>query len=421
MSAEDEARAKYDAALDEGLRLFVGWPFVIARPERLGVAVSGGGDSMALLDLLRHWAEDQGVPLEVVTVDHGLRAEAKDEIALAAEYCAAQGIPHSVLEWHWDGRGNLQARAREARYGLMADWARARGVDVIALGHTRDDQAETFLMRLARESGSDGLRGMDTRFERNGITWARPVLSQSREELREYLHRQGIPWAEDASNTDAGFERVRARQVLAALEPLGIDANTLTGVAHNLAMENGIVRCAVAEWTKGTVTDEAGALRVARRDLRLQYPEVQRRLVLAILGWLTGPGYPPRRLALADFIFAITGGQTATLSGVICFTRKDTVWFAREYNAVKDLTSENGLWDGRWRMTGAAEAGLTIRAIGPDGLRQLPDWRDTGLPRRVLMVTPSVWRGDALISAPMAGLSGGWRAETTRGPFAVSS
>ncbi len=138
---------------DDWLRHITGWAFVHARPKRLGVAVSGGGDSMALLDLMIWHAREMGFDVEAVTVDHGLRAEARDEIALVRAYCDAQGVPHSVLAWSWDGEGNLQAAARNARYSLIAEWAREREIDTVALGHTQDDVAETFLMRLARRAG----------------------------------------------------------------------------------------------------------------------------------------------------------------------------------------------------------------------------------------------------------------------------
>ncbi|MBK6468777.1 MAG: tRNA lysidine(34) synthetase TilS [Rhodobacter sp.] len=121
-----------------------------AGSARLGVAVSGGRDSMAMVHLMARAAPQAGWSFQAVTVDHRLRPEAADEAAFVASVCAGLGVPHDVLVWdHDDITGNLMQAASEARYGLMAKWAREKGVELVMLAHTSDDQAETFLMGLA--------------------------------------------------------------------------------------------------------------------------------------------------------------------------------------------------------------------------------------------------------------------------------
>ncbi|MGB7244318.1 MAG: tRNA lysidine(34) synthetase TilS, partial [Sulfitobacter sp.] len=145
-------------------------------PRHLGVAVSGGGDSVALLCLLQQFCAAQDIRLFAVTVDHGLRAEAAAEARTVAGLCATLDVPHDILQWtDWNGVGNLQSRARDARYRLMSDWARNREISMIALGHTADDQAETFLLRLARRAGVDGLSAMANRVEHHGMIFCRPL------------------------------------------------------------------------------------------------------------------------------------------------------------------------------------------------------------------------------------------------------
>ncbi len=420
-----------DELTDDWLRHITSWAVALDKPNCLAVAVSGGGDSMACLDLMRWHGKDLGFPVEAVTVDHGLRTEAVDEIALVAEYCAIHEIPHSVLSWSWDRQGNLQAKAREARYRLVGDWAQDRHVDCVALGHTQDDVAETFLMRLARRSGVDGLAHMAARFERGGLTWVRPMMAHRRADWRIYLKRHSIAWADDPSNDDRGFERVRARQTLQALSPLGIEAETLAVVAHNL----GSAKSALNHHAFAEIT-EHNAVAVDRGDVILPEvatsrdhfipSEVIRRLKTAAIQWVSGAKYPPRSSALLNLDIALSmGADRHTLSGcLVTRTKADSAIdrryrITREYNAVKDIVSStDALWDGRWALEGPHAPDLEVRALG-DAVKDCPDWRETGLPRQSLLASPSIWRGEELIAAPLAGISNGWEASATgRGTFA---
>jgi tRNA(Ile)-lysidine synthase len=420
-----------DGLTDDCLRHITSWAFVHGTPKRLGIAVSGGSDSMACLDLMLWHARDKDFPVEAVTVDHGLRADAADEIALVAAYCQTENIPHTVLKWAWNGQGNLQAKARDARYSLIGEWAGKAGVDIVALGHTQDDVAETFLMRLARQSGVDGLAHMEARFERGGLTWVRPMMAHARADWRTYLQRHGIPWADDPSNDDLTFERVRARQALEALAPLGIEAETLVGVAHNMGSArhalNHYAWAEVAEH-EAVVVDRGDVIlpEVATSRDHLLPSEIQRRLKIAALQWISGEEYPPRSSALLNLDVGLsTGADRHTLSG--CFvtrTKADSsidrrFRITREYNAVKDLVSSTDvLWDGRWLLDGPHAPDLEVRALG-EALKECPNWRETGLPRQSLLASPSVWRGETLVAAPLAGFSNSWEASATgRGTFA---
>lgn len=194
----------------------------------LGLAVSGGSDSLSLLVLAAEWAKARGRGVAAATVDHGLRPEALAEAEGVAAICEQIGVPHDILTWSHFGRSGGapgQAEARRARHALLAGWARARDVGLIALGHTRDDRIETFLMRVRQGSGWHGLAGplplapSPVWPEGRGLQLARPLLSFTREELRGELRTRGMAWVDDPSNEAERYERVRTRQLVARLEP----------------------------------------------------------------------------------------------------------------------------------------------------------------------------------------------------------
>ena len=199
----------------------------------IGLAVSGGPDSMAMLLLA---AEAIPGAFEVATVDHGLRREASDECALVVAACEARGVACEVLGVAVS-EGNVQAEARRARYDALGGWARRRALASVATAHHADDQAETLLMRLNRASGIDGLAGIRDRLEMAdeevSLRVIRPLLGFRRAELLGVVEAAGLPFATDPSNSDQAFDRVRLRKALA--EANWLDAGAIAASAGHLA------------------------------------------------------------------------------------------------------------------------------------------------------------------------------------------
>ncbi|OYU19296.1 MAG: tRNA lysidine(34) synthetase TilS [Rhodobacteraceae bacterium PARR1] len=378
--------------------------------QAIAVAVSGGGDSLALL----HLAHLVGARVHAVTVDHGLRAGAAAEVALVARHCADWGIPHQVLVWDHGGQiaGNLMAAARTARYALMADWARGAGVGTVWLAHTADDQAEGFLMALARGAGLDGLSGMRADWRADGARFARPLLAVSRQALRDHLTRAGIAWAEDPSNTNDRFTRARIRKALAVLEPLGLGAAQLAQSVQHLATARAALDQTLAGWATDHVQTVAGLLRIERAAFAALPGEQRRRLLLAGLRWLNRAEYPPRGADQARFLASLAQGRGATLQGVRAKVTPRAIVLMREGRAVLGVTARPGsLWDGRWRVAGPFPERADLRALGAAGLALRPDWRDAALPRDALLTAPAVWCGEALIAVPLLDAAQGWTCE----------
>ena len=207
-------------------------PFV--RAKALLIAVSGGPNSTALLLMAAEWAKRRGkTRIEAATVDHGLRPESADEAKAVAALCAQLGSGHRVLQWKGvKPTSRLQERAREARYRLLVDHAKAIGADALLTAHHADDQAETVLFRLLRGSGVAGLRGMDLITAREGMTIARPLIGLKKRDLIAFANARGAPFIDDPSNTDPRFARTRLRSLLIRLGEEGLDAQALDRLAR---------------------------------------------------------------------------------------------------------------------------------------------------------------------------------------------
>jgi len=238
--AADRDRAP--VADHELVSLFSGF----AEFKKILIAVSGGPDSMALLLLAHRWRENHGGELIAATVDHGLRPEAKEEAALAAAFSHKLGVPHHVLRWTGEKPPTgIQEAAREARYALLCGLAKTENIEAIVTAHTRDDQSETFLMRLARGSGLSGLAGIRARSNRDGILLLRPLLDLPKARLIATMEAAGIGYAEDGSNRDPRFTRVRLRELSGALAQEGIDPARIAGVTRRLARADAAIEAAV--------------------------------------------------------------------------------------------------------------------------------------------------------------------------------
>jgi tRNA(Ile)-lysidine synthase len=221
-------------------RLFADWK---AAPA-IVLAVSGGPDSIALMWLAARWrrALARGPELIAVTVDHGLRPEAAREARDVKHLAQSLDLPHRTLRWTGaKPKTGLPAAARSARYRLLAQAARQCRATHVLTAHTRDDQAETLLMRLLRGSGIAGLAAMERESEREGLRLARPFLDVSKSQLIATLKKAGIGFADDPTNHDVSFTRPRLREVMPALAAEGGDARSLARLASRLARANAAV------------------------------------------------------------------------------------------------------------------------------------------------------------------------------------
>ena len=289
--------------------------------ERIGIAVSGGPDSLALLLLAAAARPGQ---VEAATVDHALRAESRAEAEMVSEICDRLGVPHVTLTARWNDHPQtaIQERARNERYRLLGYWAEERRLGALATGHHADDQAETFLMRLNRGSGVRGLAGMRPRSVTPGshIRLIRPLLGWSRPELERICEDARLTPATDPSNEDERFERVRIRHALAGAKWL--DAAAIARSAANLAdADTALDWAAKAEW-KQAVRETADDILYRPSESPV---EIRRRVVARAVRHLATEGDADLRgPALDRLLIALGEGGTTTIRGVLC--RGGTEW-----------------------------------------------------------------------------------------------
>jgi tRNA(Ile)-lysidine synthase len=326
---------------------------------RIAVAVSGGPDSMALALLLAEWAKARRGKVVALTVDHGLRRESHAEAKQVGRWLGKSGIEHAILHWPaGKPAANIQSLARAARYRLLEEWSREQGILHCALGHQLEDQAETFVLRLARGSGLDGLAGMPTIRESAGLRWIRPLLAIPRARIFPTLLARSQDFARDPSNRNRRFARVRVRDASTALAEAGITVARIALAVRNLARARRALEADVAGCLAESVSlfPEGYARLDLERYMRAAQ-EVQLRVLARLLGAVGGGGVTPRleRLsALHNWLcgrkHAATAGRTLArcrimVSGTQVLLVRETVEFGP---ALTLVPGEAAHWDGRF-------------------------------------------------------------------------
>lgn len=296
-----------DPALAErfGADLAAVWPEAAGDGARLGIAVSGGPDSLALLLLA-----EASLPgrIEAATVDHQLRPESAQEARFVAELCAERAIPHAILPCTV-APGNMQDRARQARYTALEGWAREHGLTAVATAHHADDQAETMLMRLNRGSGIAGLAGIRaSRPLSRHATLVRPLLDWRKSELEAVCDAARMEPVRDPTNEDPAYDRSRVRNLLRSaswIDPAGFATS-----ARLIAESHEVLRAMVADAVADRLTIHGAK--------RIYFPSGSRTLETEVLRHILGEmGGKPSRSELARMVDRLFAGENASLAGIL--------------------------------------------------------------------------------------------------------
>ncbi len=391
----------------------------------VAVAVSGGGDSLSLGLLAEAWAHRHGGRMTALTVDHGLRSESAAEAAQVGRWLNGRGIEHRVLAWRGaKPTSGLQAAARKARYDLMTSWCREAGVLHLFLAHHLEDQAETFLMRLGRGSGIDGLAAMAAVVETASVRLVRPLLKMPSGRLKATLRALGQEWIEDPSNRDRNFARTRIRSALPDLAEAGMPPERLAEAAgHMGGARLALESAASALLARCCMIHPAGYARVDGAALAAAPKAVSLRALARILVCIGGRTYGPRSAKLERLHQRIVDGRkdmSHCLAGCHILPAKLKPVEPQQFLVCRErrgpplplaaVTGTRILWDRRFTVEFAATNGKGISGaarltnLGDDGwvavAADRPDLKSCPLPMAVRPSLPALRDGRGVFAVP---------------------
>jgi tRNA(Ile)-lysidine synthase len=377
---------------------------------KVAVAVSGGGDSMSLALLAHEWANSCGGSLVALTVDHGLRAESANEAAQVKNWLYNYNIPQITLKWRGPyPSSGLQAAARKARYQLMMDYCSQNEILHLLIGHHREDQAETVMIRNESNSGPHGLAGMASVRELPEIRLLRPLLDLSRSRLIHTLTNIGQSWIKDPSNENIKMARARLRLkggFLTHVEAMKIsDINAKKRVSDENATSYLSAR-ALRFHPEGFIT-------LYRNVIRSEDNEVVERLLSRIIMSVAGRQYPPRSMKirrLLDLIISNNNVKGYTLGGCRLLMKKDLIYVFREESGVGPSIQLTAgvrlLWDNRFSVLLKKNQSIAtnvgpLTALGWNKLIKLnKNLKKISIPYEARIVLPAIWGDDDLLAVP---------------------
>lgn len=375
--------------------------------DRIGVAVSGGADSMALCLALKEVCEQQGITMTALTVDHRLRAESTDEALSVHGWLTARGVRHEILTWdHGPVHSNLQSMARQARYQLLLEYCKLHGIPYLFTAHHQQDQLETFMMRLTHCSGVKGLGGMAPLSARDGVVLVRPLLHILPDDLKSYLKQQNQPWIEDPSNQLTTYERIRWRQRAGVLDAMGISAGLVVTLCDKLRQEDDGLDWAVNDWIQRHCSFHPTLKFMTCDGMVAELPvAIAKRVMLAIASKVRGiaitsldvrhnMNVPYQRLCAQPF-------KPFTLGGCYWFMYKASICVVREWAACpwETVSAVSLVYDHRFKVVNAP-VGDTLEPVGMRHWPAIKQAVNTGdIPYQAYLSLPVFRKGDVIVMA----------------------
>ena len=386
--------------------------------SKIAIAVSGGVDSMVLMNLAKEsdFLNDKNV--FILVVDHGLRAESKQEAKFVKNEAKKLGFPTRILKWKGSKPNKrIQEEARNKRYSLLINFCRENNINNLYLAHHLDDQIETFLFRMFRGSGLQGLTSFSSSYERNGLTLIRPLIDTPKSELISYARRKKINWVEDPSNENQKYDRVKLRKVLPLIYKEGFDKKVFLKSVKKLRLANQALDQITKEFVLQYVIINKNISVFIKKELFLTAPEdVQLRVLQNTIRIFSGERYySPNYLKILNLMnWARNDNDISakTLGGTIFRKRKGGLILYKEVKKLNDIKpiklskSKYKAWDNRFLIKINKSVKGEISYLGNEGVKILKSKKIlgkkgfNGIPLTALYSTPAMWDGKRLISAP---------------------
>ena len=326
----------------------------------IGVAVSGGSDSMALFYLSLFWIQRTGNSMKVASVDHGLRKGSDAEIEFVKDRVGKNLISHFSLKPKIDIgnlQGNTQDNARKVRYKLLTEWAKKEGIECILLGHTLDDQEENLVLRFFRGSGVDGLASIEKKKYHNNIIWYRPLLEYRKDFLQNFLKKIGKDWIEDPSNIDDKFERVKIRKLLPKLKESGLIKKGFVRTANHMRRASKVLTMVAIKEAKSMIeVTNLGETKIETAQYIKALEDTRLRILAGLISWYSGRFYRPRFTQLDNLQKLIEENNNirgVSLGGIIIKQSGGFISINRELSVIKSreaIKCKKILWDNRWNI-----------------------------------------------------------------------
>ena len=340
--------------------------------RRIALAVSGGRDSLALMFLIKKWLENNKFDKDVVvlTVNHQLREESNAECAEVALIAQGYGFQHKILIWHHENiKTSIQEKARNARYDLMINYLKENGIDTLITGHTLDDKIETFLMRLSKGSGLEGLKSIQTSRNVDGINLFRPLLKITRDQTTKTLVSQNIGWIDDPTNTDEKYERIKIRNNISTLEKLNISKEMLQLTLNRLGRAHEVISNITEKALLEVLHfDSLGYVSLDYNLLKAYPYEIIIKVFEKALIYVNG-----KRVSLQSLervcSEVIQTRKPKTINGCVIYTKKNIIHITRENRDIESFNLKVGdlhVWDNRFKvcLKSFNEDFITIKNLG---------------------------------------------------------
>ena len=384
----------------------------------IAIAVSGGVDSLVLMNLANESKVIKNKDVFILTINHGLRTESIRECKFVENLAKKLGFKVKILRWEGIKPSKaLQEKARNERYNLLLNFCRENSINNLFLAHHLDDQIENFLFRMFRGSGIKGLTSFSNRSERDGILLIRPLIDIPKSELIMFAKKRKIKWVEDPSNQNKKFERIKLRKILPLIYEEGFDKKVFLKSIKKLKLANKALNETTKEFVSKYVLVSKNISVFIDHKFFLEAPkEIQLRVIENSIRIFSGerfysPSYS-KMMNLINWISESSGVSAKTLGGTIFRRRNKGVILYKEVKKLNEIKpiklSKNNYksWDNRFLIKAKKGSNGEISYLGAEGVKILKSKKKlhkkdfNGIPITALYSTPAVWRGKRLISAP---------------------